>query len=381
MARIVVGSYMVRYPLGGMMSWVLQYLVGFQRLGHDVFFVEKSGYMDSCYDPAKNRMSNDCSYGVTAVQTLLKRFGMQDKWCFVDAQEHYHGLTRDRIVAVFKSADLFLDMGTHGAWLPEAAATRLRVLADGEPGFTQIKMAQQVAAGEVLPCYDFYYTSGSNIGTSKSIAPTAGREWRCLCHPVVTDLFRYEPVHRYAAFTTVMNWQSHRPIEFNGTTYGQKDVEFAKFIDLPSRVSIPLEVAVSGKRVPTIQLRSAGWQVRDAHEVTLSFDTFCDYIRSSKGEFSVCKQVFVAMHSAWFSDRSAVYLASGRPVVLQDTGFSAHLPCGRGLFAARTVDEAAAAIEDITAHYEQHAQWAREIAVEYLDAAKVLRRFLSELGI
>ena len=93
-------------------------------------------------------MSNDCSYGVTAVQTLLKRLGMQDKWCFVDAQEHYHGLTRDRIVAVFKSADLFLDMGTHGAWLPEAAATRLRVLADGEPGFTQIKMAQQVAAGE-----------------------------------------------------------------------------------------------------------------------------------------------------------------------------------------------------------------------------------------
>jgi hypothetical protein len=381
MARIVVGSYMVRYPLGGMMSWVLQYLVGFQRLGHDVFFVEKSGYANSCYDPAKNCMSNDCSYGVAAVQTLLKRFGMQDKWCFVDFQEHYHGLTQDRIAAVFKSADLFLDMGMHGAWLPEATATRLRVLADGEPGFTQIKMAQRVAAGETLPCYDLYYTAGSNIGTSKSIAPTAGREWRHLFHPVVTDLFRCEPAHRNAAFTTVMNWQSHRPIEFNGSTYGQKDVEFTKFLDLPSRVSTPLEVAVSGKRVPTGQLQNAGWRVRDAHEVTLSFDSFCDYVRSSKGEFSVCKQVFVATHSAWFSDRSAVYLASSRPVVLQDTGFNAHLPCGRGLFAARTVDEAAVAIEDITAHYEQHVQWAREIAVEYLDAAKALRRVLGELGI
>lgn len=381
MARIVVGSYMVRYPLGGMLSWVLQYLVGFQRLGHDVFFVEKSGYTDSCYDPAKNCISNDCSYGVAAVQALLKRFGMQDQWCFVDAQEHYYGLTRDRITAVFKSADLFLDMGTHGAWLPEAAATRLRVLADGEPDFTQIKMAQRVAAGETLLYYDSYYTVGSNIGTSKSTAPTAGQKWRYLFHPVVTDLFRYEPVHRNAAFTTVMNWQSHPPIEFNGRTYGQKDVEFAKFIDLPSRVSAPLEVAISGRRLPIGQLQNASWRVRDAREVTLSFDSFCDYVHSSKGEFSVCKQVFVATHSAWFSDRSAVYLASGRPVVLQDTGFSAHLPCGRGLFAVRTVDEAAAAIEDITAHYEQHTQWAREIAVEYLDAAKVLRRFLSELGI
>ena len=178
-----------------------------------------------------------------------------------------------------------------------------------------------------------------------------------------------------------MNWQSHQPIEFNGTMYGQKDVEFVKFIDLPSRIGTPLEVAVSGKRVPTGQLQSAGWQVRDAHEVTLSFDTFCDYVRSSKGEFGVCKHVFVATNSGWFSDRSAAYLASGRPVVLQDTGFSDHLPCGRGLFAVRTVDEAAAAIEDINAHYEQHVQWAREIAVEYLDAAKVLRRFLGELGI
>jgi hypothetical protein len=381
MARIVVGSYMVRYPLGGMMSWVLQYLVGFQQLGHDVYFVEKSGYADACYDPATNRMSDDCSYGIASVRALLGRFGMQDKWCFVDAQEHYHGLSRDRIAAVFKSADIFIDMGTHGAWLAEAAATGLRVLADGEPGFTQIRMAQRLAAGEELPRYDFYYTTGGNIGTSTSAAPTAGRDWRHLLHPVVTKLFCCGPVNKNTAFTTVMNWQSHQPIEFNGALYGQKDVEFVKFLDLPSRVATPLEVAVSGKRVPTDQLQSAGWRLRNAHQVTLSFDSFCDYVRASKGEFSVCKHVFIATNSGWFSDRSAAYLASGRPVVLQDTGFSAHLPCGRGLFAVRTVEEAAVAIEQINSDYVHHAKWARDIAVECLDSTHVLSRFLRELGI
>jgi hypothetical protein len=346
-----------------------------------VYFVEKSGYVDSCYDPAKNLMSDDCSYGVAAVHALLERFGLQDRWCFVDAQEHYHGLTRDRIEAVFKSADLFLDMGTHGAWLTEASATRLRVLADGEPGFTQMKMEKRLAAGEELPHYDFYYTAGGNIGTSKSTAPTAGQEWRHLFHPVVTDLFRCESINKNTAFTTVMNWQSHQSIEFNGTAYGQKDVEFVKFIDLPALVAPPLEVAVSGKHVPTGQLKSFGWRIRDAHNVTLSLDSFCDYVRTSKGEFSVCKHVFVAMNSGWFSDRSAAYLATGRPVVLQDTGFSSHLPCGRGLFAVRTVDEAAAAIEKINGDYARHAKWAREIAVEFLDTTKVISRFLHEIGI
>ena len=381
MARIVLGSYMVRYPLGGMVSWVLQYLVGLQKLRHEVYFVEKSGYAGSCYDPLKNIMSDDCSYGIAILDALLARFGMQDRWCFVDAQENYHGLSRERVEAVFKSADLFIDMGTHGAWLPEAAETSLRVLIDGEPGFTQIKMEKQLAAGEELPRYDFYYTVGSNIGTAKTTAPTAQKEWRSVFHPVVTDLFLAETAHTNAAFTTVMNWQSHQPIDFNGTRYGQKDIEFVKFMDLPRRTAVLLEVAIAGKNVPTTQLMDSGWRVRDAHKVTLSYDSFREYIRASKGEFSICKHVFVTTNSGWFSDRSAAYLASGRPVVLQDTGFSEHLPCGRGLFAVCTVDEAAAAIEEINGNYERHAKWARDIAVEFLDVPKVLGRFLHELGI
>lgn len=381
MARIILGSYMVRYPLGGMLSWPLQWLVGLARLGHDVFFVEKSGYPHSCYDPVHDAMSDDCAYGVATLHTLLARFDLHDKWCFADAAGRYHGLSRQRVVDVFKSADLFIDMGTHGSWLDEADRCGLRVLIDAEPAYTQMKMAKRLALGDTLPCYDHYYTVGCNIGTARSSAPTAGKNWRHLFNPVVVDLFRPERPTPGAAFTTVMNWQAHEPLEFEGRTYGQKDVEFTRFIDLPTRVRATLEVAVSGKNVPVSTLRQRGWQVRDAHEVTVSVDSFGRYIRHSLGEFSVCKNVFTATNSGWFSDRTAAYLASGRPAIVQDTGFGEELPCGAGLFAFRTVAEAAAAIDEVCSDYERHSRSARETACQYLDAPKVLGAFLRELGI
>jgi len=386
MARIVVSSYMVRYPLGGNLSWALQWLTGFQQLGHEVYLVEKSGYPDSCFDLSKNIMSNDCSYGITIVRALLERFGLQDKWCYVDARGQYHGLPRQRIEAIVQSADLFLDMGTHGTemqgtWLDEAADAGLRVLVGTEPGLTQMRMEIKLAAGEELPDYDFYYTTGMNIGTKHTTAPTAERQWRPIFDPIVLDQFPYQPVRLDAPFTTVMNWQSHESIEFHGLRYGQKDVEFAKFMILPERTSVPLELAVAGKCVPTQRLVEAGWHIRHAYEVTVSVDSYREYIRASKGEFSVCKHACVALNTGWFSERSGAYLASGRPVVMQETGFSQHLPCGQGLFAVRTVEEAAAAINEINSDYEPHAQWARDIAVEYLDARKVLGKLLDELGL
>ena len=161
---------------------------------------------------------------------------------------------------------------------------------------------------------------------------------------------------------------------------GQKDIEFEKFLDLPSFVETPLEIAVSGD-VPQERVRRAGWRVRGSIGLTLSFESFVDYLRASHGEFSVCKHVFVATNSGFFSERSAAYLACGRPVVMQDTGFSAHLPCGRGLFAVRNVQEAATAIREIQGDYDRHSRWAREIASEHLEATRVLADFLEDTGI
>jgi hypothetical protein len=281
---------------------------------------------------------------------------------------------------LFRTADLFVDIGTHGTWLPEAAETRLKILVDGEPGATQMKMEKKREAGDEPPAYDFYYTNGANVGTDRCSAPTAGKQWRPLFNPVHVDLFACNAAPPDAPFTTVMNWQAHQPLRFRGVVYGQKDVEFEKFIDLPQRTAVPLEVAVSGQ-IPRQQLLQCGWRLRSAHEVTNSFDSYRDYIRGSRGEFSVAKHVYVATNSGWFSDRSAVYLASGRPVILQATGFEAHLPCGRGLFAVGTPEEAAAALEEVSRDYDRHAAWAREVAREHLETNKVLSRLLAELSI
>jgi hypothetical protein len=381
MARIIVGSYMVRYPLGGMMSWVLQYLIGFARLGHDVYFVEKSGYPLSCYHPPTDSMGDDCTYGTSMVDACLSNYDLRGRWCYVDAAGVYHGMSRAEIESVFRTADVFVDMGTHGAWLPEASTSGTRVLVDGEPGLSQLKMQNALDSGSTLPEYDWYFSNGRNLANGTSLAPAAGRAWRAIFHPVVTDQVEVMPVADNAPFTTVMNWQSYGRVERAGQEYGHKDVEFDKFVSLPSRVAQTLELAVSGRQVPRAALRAHGWRLRDGHEVTASVEAFNNYIHRSRGEFSVCKNGFVALRTGWFSDRSAVYLASGRPVVMQDTGFSAHLPVGRGLFAVDTVDDAAAAFEVIAGDYAQQARAARELAEEYLDARQVLGAFLREIGL
>ena len=381
MARIVLSSCIFRYPMGGMMSWMLQYLVGYRRLGHEVTYLEKAAQADECYDPTRDAMGDECAYGVRAAAALLERFGFGDRWHFVDVAGRSYGLDPARARAALDSADLFADMGTGHSWLAQAGGSRLRVMIDSEPGFTQMKMARKLAKGRRLPDFDLYYTPGKNIGTGRSSAPTAGKPWRPLTEPVVLDLFPVVPASREAPFTTVMTWQSFQAREFEGRRYGHKDIEFQKFEELPRLTRAPLEIAVSGRDVPRERLARAGWRVRDANQVSTTFESYADYVRSSRGEFSVCKNCFVELNNGWFGDRAAVYLASGRPVVMQDTGWSAHMPCGEGLFAVRTPDEAAAALDEVERHYADHARRAREIAETHLAAEPVLASFLAELGI
>lgn len=380
MARIVLGSYMARYPLGGMMSWALQYLVGLHRLGHDVYFVEKAGYPNACYDLSRDVMTDDCGYGIRILDDLLTRFDLSGKWCFVDYAGTYYGLSKTHVEEVLASADVFVDMGTHGSWLGEAAGAGVRVMIDGEPGFSQMKRIKKQMAGEPVPEYDHYYTTGWNVGTAASSAPAAGVQWRHIFHPVVIELFETssDPPDG-AALTTVMNWRSYEPVEFNGQVYGHKDVEFDRFVELPRLSRGNFEVAVSGRDIPEEALSAACWRIRDAHRVTESFDSFRSYVHGSIAEFSVCKNGYVATNCGWFSDRSAAYLASGRPVIQQETGFSSHLPCGLGVFAVSTVEQAAAAADEILGDTRRHSKWARQVAAEYLSSVKVLTRFLEEL--
>ena len=377
MARVVFGSYMMRYPLGGMLSCMLQFLVGFKRLGHDVHFVEKAHYPNACYDPSTGSVGDDAGPGIAIVTALLARFGLADRWCFVDVAGTYHGYSRAKVEEVLRTADFFVDYGSHGSWLDEAQHSRVRILIDGEPGYTQMKMLN---AGQ-LPVrrYDHYYSIGRNIGSARSSAPTAGISWAPTFHPVVLDLFNTHASGAGGPWTTVMNWQSHAPLVFEGRTFGQKDVEFERFLSLPELVDQPLEVAVSGQP-PREKLQAAGWRVRDAGLVTRSFDSFREYLWSSAGEFSVAKNVFVATQNGWFSDRSGAYLASARPAVVQDTGIDGHLPIGLGLISVRGVDQAAEALREMAGNYAVHSTSALEIAREYLDHRVVLNDLLDRSG-
>ena len=379
MATIIVGAYMVRYPLGGMMSWVFQHLVGFKALGHQVYFVEKYGYENSCYNPVNRTMGNDCSYGVKMVTDLLATAGLQDSWCFVDYQGTYFGMSKKNIETAFKSAECYIDLGTQNGWEEESSNCKHRVLIDGEPGFSQIHYSSNNELTKTYSRYNYFFTNGYNIGRNGNSVPTGNINWKHLYSPVHTDLFKVSIPDREAPFTTVMNWQSHKPILYNGKEYGQKDIEFKKFIQLPTLVDANIEVAVSGKNIPSGLLQNHKWNVVDGTIATKTYDSFCSYVEKARAEFSVCKNVFVALNTGWFSDKSAAFLASGRPVVLQDTGFSDHLPCGVGLFAVKNIDEARSAIIEIENNWHKHSKAAREIAMECLDTRIILEKFMNEL--
>jgi len=377
-ATIALGSYAVQFPVGGYFSWVLQWLVGLRDLGHEPWFVERAHYSGSCFDPSTNTMSDDCSYGTTSLRVLLARFGLGDRWCFVDAHGEYHGQSRSVIEEVLGGADLFIDMGANGTFDDETETARCRVYVDGEPAFTQFKWA--LRSTESVAQYDAYYTVGQNIGQPFCPVPTSGIAWKPILYPVVTSMFPLVVPPADAPFTTVMSWAAHDRLEFDGVTYGAKDIEFPKFIDLHRRLGVPVEIAAN-QHAPRPLLEEHGWRVRDALDVSSTFDQFCEYIRSSRGEFSVCKNGFVATRSGWVGDRIGAYLACGRPVVMQDTGFGERLPCGEGLFAVRDLDEAVAAIERIEADPERHRSAARAIAETHFEARTVLEPMLAELGV
>src|SRR5581483_1881389 len=380
---VVVAGYLVRYPLGGHVLSVLHWLVGLKRLGYDVVFIEHFGWLDSCYDPRHNTMSDDPSYGIAEMRQNFARFGLE-KWCYVDANGNFHGLSRAEVRETCRRADLMLSLWGV-TWLDEFAECRQRVFIDTDPGFTQFDMPPTPAPsleGYGSP-YDFHYhfTYGARIGQSDCPIPTRGLTWRPTRPPVVLELLppRYTP--EAELFTTVMSWSSRQPIVYEAVEYGQKDIEFWRIVDLPQRVGPVFEIALAGATAPREQITAAGWRIADTREITATPWTYRDYIAQSRGEFSVAVNLEVKTRSGWFSDRTAAYLASGKPVIVQDTGFSELLPCGAGLFAFQTIDDAAAAVETIAADYQRHCEAARNIAEEYFDSDKVLGAILREIEV
>ena len=378
MARVVFGGYMARYPLGGMMSCGLQFLLGLRDLGHDVHFLEYGFYENACYDPRTQTSSDDPSYGLAVLGALLQEFDLKDRWCFIDVKGEHYGYSKAKLKSVLNDCDVFIDYGAHGSLLPMISPSTTTVLVDGEPTYTQIKFQKALDVGEPIPRYDFYYSIGANIGSTRCPSPTAGIDWMHLPAPVSTRAFTTRSLCRSGPICTVMNWQSHGPIELRGKTYYQKDVEFEKFLELPRHVDHHLEVAVSGP-APRARLHEYGWRHVDAQAVTATFKSYRDYIWSSAAEFSVAKNVFVSTTNGWFSDRSAAYLASGRPVVVQNTGTEDYVPSGKGFFAVESEEEAATALRAILVDPAIHEKAAVELAHDIFESELVLGRMMARI--
>jgi len=370
--NIIFAGIIGRHPYGGMAWCSLNYLLGLQRLGHRVWYLEDTGECN--YDPEENTIATEPRYALDFIQRSLEPFGLEDRWCYIDYRGGYHGRTRDAWRRICADADLFLDLaGGCWFWRDEYVAIPRSAFIDSDPAFTQLDIAQRGPAHtDFFTQFDALFTFGHNIGTPACPVPTSYLHWQSTWQPVCVDEWRPIPEPPRPYFTTVMSWHFE---DFAGIGEG-KDVEFLKILHLPSLTDAPIELAVNG---PKQLLRQHGWRCRDAFCVSYDLDAYRDYLRSSLGEFGVAKHTYVEMNTGSLSDRTECYLASGRPTVVQDIGFSAHLPTGEGLFAYQTAEEAIGGLEAILTDYKRHSRAARDLAVTHFDARRVLTDLLERI--
>jgi hypothetical protein len=373
MARIVVSGYMVRHPVAGNLLAFFHYVLGLWRLGHEVVYLEESGWPYSCYDPETRRWVDHPEGGLRVVGELLSSHGASVPLVYVNRETgRISGGGSEDVARLLSEADLLLNIGGV-CWLPEFLLCGRRALIDMDPLFTQVERFGAKALGD----YHVHFSYGANLGRPGCTVPTLGIDWRPAVPPVVADLWEGAEPPADGRFTTIGNWGSYGGVTYEGEYYGQKDEEFLRLIDLPLRTPARLELALSGGQEVAPRFRAKGWSIRDAgEEVSGDVATYRDYILSSRGEFSVAKNAYVRTRSGWFSDRSVCYLAAGLPAVLQDTGFSDWLPTGRGVIAFRTADEAAALLGEVEADYPGHRRAAREVAREFFDHRVVLPKLL-----
>jgi hypothetical protein len=376
--RIVVTGLIAQHPwLGGLTWHYLQYVLGLQALGHDVYYLEDSGEWPYTLDggaSGNDWNARQCSTNVEYLQLAMERFGLGDRWAYRFPRERrWYGMRTHQRQEVLRSADLLINVSGTLRRPEQYREIRRLVYIDSDPIFTQVKLALRrghLGFQNRVAAHDVHFSFGETIERS---GLESGYHWRPTRQPIVL-------------------------------VYAQKDREFRRFVDLPRRI-VPAQLELAVNRIDHIEwqtvglppaddsrqtpiedskasiahaLARRGWTIVDPMSVCGSIDLYRDYIQSSKGEWSVAKNGYVQGRPGWFSERSACYLAAGRPVIVQNTGFDAVLPVGEGILPFSTVDEAAAAIARVESDYARHSRAASDIAAEYFDAAKVLGRLLDE---
>jgi hypothetical protein len=363
-------------------AWVrLSWVRGLQRFGLDVWFVEQLATA-ACADAEGASVPPRESVAVSYFRDVVEQFGLADRATLLFEDDSLSGPSLDDLRSLAPSATL-VNISGHLAHPRLFPRFRRRVLVDIDPGFTHFWHAIG-NPGAHVEGHDLHFTIAENIGRPECAIPTSGVRWYPVRQPVVLDDWPIAEGGDADRFTTVANWRGpFGPVEFEGRTYGLKVHEFRKFLELPrwstGRFEIALNINAADER-DRAALREHGWRLVDPGTVARP-DGFRAYVQGSGAEFSVAQGIYVDTNSGWFSDRSVRYLASGRPVLVQNTGFDASLPVGEGLLAFRTLEEAARGAGRIVADYRVHCHAARAVAEQCFDSDLVLGRFCEQAGI
>lgn len=374
--KILVSGMFARVPGQGGLVWVvMQYVLGLRRLGHDVLLVEPLAERDLHPRGAPLGASDNAAYFGDAV----RRFGLEDASALLltGARETV-GVAYERIRRHARDADMVIDIagGLDDAELLGQAPRR--VYLDLDPAFTQLWHAVEGIDMRFVG-HTHFATVGLGIGAPECRIPTCGIDWIPTCQPVVLEHWPFAEELERHALTTVANWRGYGSIETDGVLYGQKAHSVRRIMDLPRRTSTRFELALAidpGEPDDVAALAENGWGVVDPRTVAWSADAYRRFVQGSWAELGVAKSGYVESRSGWFSDRSVCYLASGRPVLAQETGFSASLPVGAGLFAFEDGDDVATALQEIERDYDAQRRAARAVAEEHFDSDVVLSRLL-----
>ncbi|MFZ4116050.1 MAG: glycosyltransferase [Chthoniobacterales bacterium] len=389
--KIIVLGFMGGCPIAGVIWQHLHYIIGLQRLGHEVFYVEDTSRFP--YDPAAFTISDDYGYAVQTLATLAREHGFVEKWAYCarycDPFEIV-GMERSQLLELYKTCDVALNIcGSHD--LNEDLALIPHLLyVESDPGVEQIKIdLNNQDTLSFLSHHKHLFTFGEQIGTPAFVVPTHDFKWLPTRQPVMTDLWCNTPTAMppatEALYTSICNWSTSgkKDILWHDSNYlWSKSLEFLKFVEAPKKCGEIFELATDIKKEEELALfANNDWRLILPHDLSTDWKSYHHYICSSKGEFTCAKDQYVRLHTGWFSDRSACYLAAGRPVITQETGFSNLYGNGVGLIGFSTMEEIVEAARSIRTDYKKHSQAALEIARDYFEAEKVLGSLLERAGV
>jgi hypothetical protein len=386
--RIVVMGFMGGMPIAGVIWQHIHYIVGLQRLGHDVYYIEDSARHP--YNPETFDVIEDFGYAAKILGQLAAEFDFKNRWSFCARYKKNNptvGLPLKRIRQLYRDADAILNICGAQEFNDDLLKSDRIIYVESDPGVEQIKIDKGVRSTiDYLRRHHALFTFGENVGTKEFPVPMHGLKWHATRQPVVTDLWKTNQAPKRAAvFTSIANWTTSglKDITWRGRKYlWSKSREFLRFVAAPKKAGEIFELATNLKdRRTREKFERNGWRFTSPVQMSVDYSLYRDYIQQSKGEFTVAKDQYVRLNTGWFSDRSACYLAAGRPVITQETGFTKNYGSDAGLLAFRSLDEIAEAVKMINRDYAKHTGAARQIAREIFEAEKVLKSLLDRAGI